>query len=100
MMKILKQEFVADPICTIAHIAPVADAPLADLAIFRDGNVNNTEASNILDFNYFQNSYVYEDYLESYEMLDRLFETCLNLQEKLEQAQEVIAKLQQTSPHQ
>ena len=62
--------------------------------------MNNIDESNVLNFNYFKNAYTYEDYLESYEMLDRLFQTCLSLQEKLKQAQEVIAKLQQTSTHQ
>ncbi len=94
MTKPLKQEFIADPICTIGHIAPVADVPNADLAIFIDGDINNTDASNVLDFNYFQNAYTYDDYLESYEMLDRLFETCLSLQEKLNEAQEALAKVQ------
>jgi hypothetical protein len=94
MTKILLQEFVAEPTCAIGQILPVADVPNADLAIFIDGDVKNTDESNILDFNYFQNAYTYDDYLESYEMLDRLFETCLSLQEKLKQAQEVVAKLQ------
>jgi hypothetical protein len=94
MTKLLKQEFIADPICAIGQIVPVADVPKADLAIFIDGDVNNTDESNILDFNYFQNGYTYADYLEGYEMLDRLFETCLSLQEKLKQAQEVVAKLE------
>ena len=98
MKKLLKQKFVADPICAIGHIAPVANAPCADLAIFVDGNVNNTDESNVLDFNYFQNAYTYEDYLESFEMLDRLFETCLSLQEKLEQAEAIIARLKHAGP--
>ena len=92
MRQLLKQEFVANPICTIGHIAPVAAVPYAELAIFIDGNVNNTDESNVLDFNYFQNAYTYEDYLESYVMLDRLFETCLSLREKLKQAEEIIAR--------
>jgi hypothetical protein len=96
MTKLLKQEFIADPICTIGHIASVADVPNADLAIFIDGDVKNTDESNVLDFNYFQNAYTYDDYLESYEMLDRLFETCLSLQEKLTQAEETIDRLKQT----
>jgi hypothetical protein len=100
MTKILLQEFVAEPTCAIGQIPPVADVPNADLAIFIDGDVNNIDESNVLNFNYFQNAYTYEDYLESYEMLDRLFQTCLSLQEKLQKAQEVIAKLQQTSTHQ
>ena len=100
MTKILLQEFVAEPTCAIGQIPPVADVPNADLAIFIDGNVKNVDESNVLNFNYFKNAYTYEDYLESYEMLDRLFQTCLSLQEKLQQAQEVIAKLQQTSTHQ
>ena len=98
MTKILKQELIADPICTIGRIPPVADVPNADLAIFIDGDVNNTNESNVLDFNYFQNAYTYEDYLESYEMLDRLFETCHSLQEKLRQAEQTIARLQQARP--
>lgn len=100
MTKILLQEFVAEPTCAIGQIPPVADVPNADLAIFIDGNVKNIDESNVLNFNYFKNAYTYEDYLESYEMLDRLFQTCLSLQEKLQKAQEVIAKLQQTSTHQ
>ena len=96
MTKLLKQEFIADPICTIGRIPPVADVPNADLAIFVDGDVKNTDESNVLDFNYFQNAYTYDDYLESYEMLDRLFETCLSLQEKLKQAVETIDRLKQT----
>lgn len=91
---------MADPTCAIGQIPPVADAPSADLAIFIDGDVNNTDASNVINFNHFQNDYTHEDYLENFEMLNRLFETCLILQEKLQQAQEVIAKLQQTSTHQ
>tara|TARA_B110000503_G_C6875616_1_gene300496 strand:- start:182 stop:304 length:123 start_codon:yes stop_codon:yes gene_type:complete len=35
----------------------------------------------------------------NFEMTDRLFETCLSLQQKLVQAQEVIAKLQNPYPH-
>ena len=100
MTKILLQEFVAEPTCAIGQIPPVADIPNADLAIFIDGDVNNIDESNVLNFNYFKNAYTYEDYLESYEMLDRLFQTCLSLQEKMQKAQEVIAKLQQTSTHQ
>jgi hypothetical protein len=100
MTKILLQEFVAEPTCAIGQIPPVADVPNADLAIFIDGDMNNIDESNVLNFNYFKNAYTYEDYLESYEMLDRLFQTCLSLQEKLQKAQEVIAKLQQTSTHQ
>ncbi len=100
MTKILLQEFVAEPTCAIGQIPPVADVPNADLAIFIDGDVNNIDESNVLNFNYFKNDYTYEDYLESYEMLDRLFQTCLGVQEKLQKAQEVIAKLQQTSTHQ
>ena len=98
MTQILKQELIAEPICTIGRIPPVADVPNADLAIFIDGDVNNTDESNVLDFNYFQNAYTYEDYLESYEMLDRLFETCHCLQEKLRQAEQTIARLQQVRP--
>lgn len=100
MTKILLQEFVAEPTCAIGQIPHVADVPNADLAIFIDGDVNNIDESNVLNFNYFQNAYTYEDYLESYEMLDRLFQTCLSLQEKLKQAQKVVEQLQQPSPHQ
>lgn len=100
MTKILLQEFVIDPICTIGNIPPVADAPDAGYAIFIDGDLNNTDESNIINFNHFQNDYTYADYLENFEMLDRLYETCLSLQEKLQQAHELIAKLQQTSNHQ
>lgn len=100
MTKILLQEFVAEPTCAIGQIPPVADVPNADLGIFIDGDVNNIDESNVLNFNYFQNAYTYEDYLESYEMLDRLFQTCLSLQEKLKQAQKVVKQLQQPSPHQ
>jgi hypothetical protein len=96
MTKILLQEFVAEPTCAIGQIPPVADVPNADLAIFIDGDVENTDESNVLDFNYFQSAYTYDDYLESYEMLDRLFETCLSLQEKLKQAVETIDRLKQT----
>lgn len=94
MTKILLQEFVAEPTCAIGQIPPVADVPNADLAIFIDGDVRNTDQSNVIDFNHFQNAYTYEDYLENFEMLDRLYETCLSLQEKLQQTQEVVAKLQ------
>ncbi len=94
MTKILLQEFVAEPTCAIGQIPPVADVPNADLAIFIDGDVSNTDQSNVIDFNHFQNAYTYEDYLENFEMLDRLYETCLSLQEKLQQTQEVVAKLQ------
>ena len=94
MTKILLQEFVAEPTCAIGQIRSVAEVPNADLAIFIDGDVKNTDESNVLDFNYFQSAYTYDDYLESYEMLDRLFETCLSLQEKLILTQEVVAKLQ------
>lgn len=100
MTKILLQEFAADPICAIGHIPPVADVPDADLAIFIDGDVTNMDEANVINFSHFQNAYTYADYLENFEMLDRLFETCLSLQEKLQQAQEVIAKLQQASTHQ
>jgi hypothetical protein len=98
MTKILLQEFVVDPTCAIGQISPVADVPNADLAIFIDGDLNNMDESNVVDFNYFQNAYTYEDYLESYEMLDRLFQTCLSLQEKLKQAQKVVEQLQQPPP--
>lgn len=94
MPKILLQEFVSDPICAIGHVPAVADVPNADLAIFIDGDVNNTDQSNVIDFNHFQNAYTYEDYLENFEMLDRLFETSLSLQEKLQQAEETIVRLQ------
>jgi hypothetical protein len=96
MTKILLQEFVAEPTCAIGQIRSVAEVPNADLAIFIDGDVKNTDESNVLDFTYFQSAYTYDDYLESYEMLDRLFETCLSLQEKLKQAVETIDRLKQT----
>jgi hypothetical protein len=94
MTKILLQEFVAEPTCAIGQIPSVADVPNADLAIFIDGDVNNTDESNVINYNHFQNDYSYEDYLENFEMLSRLFETCLSLQEKLILTQEVVAKLQ------
>lgn len=97
MTEILLQEFVADPICTIGDIPPVADSPDAGYAIFIDGDVNNTDVANIINFNQFQNEYTYADYLENFEMLDRLFQTCLSLQKKLIQANETIARLQQES---
>lgn len=95
MNKILLQEFVTEPVCTIGNIPPVADDPDAGYAIFVDGDLNNTDESNIINFNHFQNDYTYADYLENFEMMDRLFETCLSLQEKLIQAKETIARLQQ-----
>ena len=58
------------------------------------GDVTNVDESTIIDFKKFHNEYTYEDYLTNFEMIDRMFETCLSLQEKLIQAQEVIAKLQ------
>ena len=100
MTKILLQEYVAEPTCAIGQIPPFTDTLDAEWVIFLDGDVTNTDGSNIIDFKKYQDEYTYEDYLENYEMMDRLFETCLSLQEKLKQAQEVIAKLQQTSTHQ
>jgi hypothetical protein len=88
-------ELLADSICSVGNVPAVADAPNADLAIFMDGDVTNLEESNILDFNYFTNAYTYEDFLMDYETNDRLIKTCMQLQEKLEQACEVIAKLRQ-----
>ena len=100
MNKILLQEFVAEPTCAIGQIPPFTETLDAEWVIFLDGDVTNMDASNIIDFKKYQDEYTYEDYLENYEMIDRLFETCLSLQEKLQKAQEVIAKLQQTSTHQ
>ena len=94
MPKILLQEFIAEPTCAIGQIPPGTDALDAEWVIFLDGDVTNTDESNIIDFKKYQAEYTYEDYLENFEMLDRLFETCLCLQEKLKQAQEVVAKLQ------
>jgi hypothetical protein len=94
MSKILLQEFVAEPTCAIGQIPPVTDALDAEWVIFLDGDVTNTDASNIIDFKKYQDEYTYEDYLMNFEMIDRLFETCLSLQEKLIQAQEVATKLQ------
>jgi hypothetical protein len=94
MTKILLQEFVAEPTCAIGQIPPVTDALDADWVIFLDGDVTNTDASNIIDFKKFQDEYTYEDYLMNFELIDQLFETCLSLQEKLMQAQEVVTKLQ------
>jgi hypothetical protein len=94
MTKILLQEFVAEPTCAIGQIPPVTDALDAEWVIFLDGDVTNTDESNIIDFKKYQAEYTYEDYLENFEMLDRLFETSLSLQEKLKQAEETIARLQ------
>ena len=94
MTKILLQEFVAEPTCAIGQIQPLTDALDAEWVIFLDGDVTNVDESNIIDFKKFHNEYTYEDYLTNFEMIDRMFETCLSLQEKLIQAQEVIAKLQ------
>ena len=94
MTKILLQEFVAEPTCAIGQIPPVTDAFDAEWVIFLDGDVTNTDASNIIDFKKFQDEYTYEDYLKNFELIDQLFETCLSLQEKLIQAQEVVTKLQ------
>ena len=94
MTKILLQEFVAEPTCAIGQIPPVTDALDADWVIFLDGDVTNTDASNIIDFKKFQDEYTYEDYLMNFELIDQLFETCLSLQEKLMQAQELVSKLQ------
>jgi hypothetical protein len=94
MTKILLQEFVAEPTCAIGQIPPATDALDAEWVIFLDGDVTNTDESNIIDFKKYQAEYTYEDYLENFEMLDRLFETSLSLQEKLKQAEETIARLQ------
>jgi hypothetical protein len=94
MTKILLQEFVAEPTCAIGQIPPVVDALDAEWVIFLDGDVTNMDASNIIDFKKFQDEYTYEDYLMNFELIDQLFETCLSLQEKLMQAQEVVTKLQ------
>ena len=94
MNKILLQEFVAEPTCAIGQIPPFTDTLDAEWVIFLDGDVTNTDASNIIDFKKFQDEYTYEDYLMNFELIDQLFETCLSLQEKLIQAQEVVTKLQ------
>ena len=94
MSKILLQEFVAEPTCAIGQIPPVTDALDAEWVIFLDGDVTNTDASNIIDFKKYQDEYTYEDYLMNFELIDQLFETCLSLQEKLMQAQEVVSNLQ------
>lgn len=94
MTKALFQEFVAEPTCAIGQIQPVTDALDAEWVIFLDGDVTNVDESNIIDFKKFHNEFTYEDYLTNFEIIDRMFETCLSLQEKLIQAQEVIAKLQ------
>ena len=94
MTKALLQEFAAEPTCAIGQIPPVTDALDAEWVIFLDGDVTNVDESNIIDSKKFHNEYTYEDYLTNFEMIDRMFETCLSLQEKLIQAQEVIAKLQ------
>jgi hypothetical protein len=94
MRKILLQEFVAEPTCAIGQIPPVTDALDAEWVIFLDGDVTNTDASNIIDFQKFKEEYTYEDYLMNFELIDQLFETCLSLQEKFMQAQEVVSKLQ------
>ena len=100
MTKILLQEFVAEPTCVIGQIPPVTDALDAEWVIFLDGDITNMDASNIIDYKKYQDEYTYEDYLENFEMIDRLFETCLSLQEKLKQAQKVVEQLQQQLPHQ
>jgi hypothetical protein len=94
MTKILLQEFVAEPTCAIGQIQPVTDALDAEWVIFLDGDVTNTDVSNIIDFKKYQDEYTYEDYLMNFELIDQLFETCLSLQEKLMQAQEVVSNLQ------
>ena len=100
MTKILLQEFVAEPTCAIGQIPPFTDTLDAEWVIFLDGDVTNMDASNIIDYKKYQDEYTYEDYLENFEMIDRLFETCLSLQEKLKQAQKVVEQLQQQLPHQ
>ena len=94
MTNALMNELMADPICAIGQIQPVADAHDPEWVIFLDGDVTNMDESNIIDFKKFHNEYTYEDYLTNFEMIDHLFETYLMLREKLKQAQEVIAKLQ------
>ena len=46
---------------------PVDDLPGSDLAIFLDGDETNLDPDNILDINYFQNAYTYDQFLDDFQ---------------------------------
>lgn len=55
MIKALKYELMAAPICTIGEIHSFAEVPRAEWVIFLDGDVTNMDESNIIDFKKFHN---------------------------------------------
>ena len=60
-----------DPIPVIGQIPSVDDLPGSDLAIFLDGDETNLDPDNILDINYFQNAYTYDQFLDDFQ--DRVY---------------------------
>ncbi len=60
-----------DPTPVIGQIPPVDDLPGSDLAIFLDGDETNLDPDNILDINYFQNGYTYDQFLDDFQ--DRVY---------------------------
>jgi hypothetical protein len=91
-----------DPIPVIGQIPPVEDLPGSDLAIFLDGDETNLDPDNILDINYFQNAYTYDQFLDDFK--DRVYymertaileQTVGRLQATLETQTKQLADLEQ-----
>jgi hypothetical protein len=91
-----------DPIPVIGQIPPVDDLPGSDLAIFLDGDETNLDPDNILDINYFQNAYTYDQFLDDFK--DRVYymertaileQTVGRLQATLETQTKQLADLEQ-----
>jgi hypothetical protein len=91
-----------DPIPVIGQIPPVDDLPGSDLAVFLDGDEANLDPDNILDINYFQNAYTYDQFLDDFK--DRVYymertaileQTVGRLQATLETQTKQLADLEQ-----
>lgn len=56
----------------------------ADLAIFLDGDINNFESGNVLDIDFFENSYTFDQFLEDFEDRCYYMDRAMLLQEALD----------------
>jgi hypothetical protein len=73
---------------------PVLDADSDEgVVIFIDGDVLNHDETNIIDCGYFRECYSYDDFLEDYQLRDRLLVTNDELVRQLKQAKQLIKDL-------
>jgi hypothetical protein len=79
--------------CVIGQIQSISEYPDSDLVIFLDGDVNNHDEENVIDFDFFQNAYSYGDFVEDFVLRDRLIGANSRLKSELDEARNRIADL-------